>query len=159
MKNNFKALLLHFIIVMLSFIFLVIFVATAPKTGKYTTHIIGRVLTGSMFIIAYIFSGTLLDWDKSKKYDFLVGTFIGIIGIFLWFYTFLKTRINLFEIIPKELSEPWILINIYQTPFTLIDFLFRLPNIPILSLITNLFPTLLMGFGLKYRRLKHKTAK
>lgn len=156
MKNNFKALLMHFIIVALSFIFLVIFVATGPKTGKYTTNIISRVFIGSMFILAYIFSGTLLDRDTNQKYDFFVGIFVGIIGIVLWFYIFSKTRVNLFEVIPKELSGPWILVNIYYTPFVLIDFLFGLPNIPILSLATNLIPTLLMGLGLKYKRLKYK---
>lgn len=156
MKNNFKALLLHFLIVILASIFLVIFVATGPKIGKYTTSIIGRIFISAVFILAYVFSGTILDRGSSKKHDFFVGTFIGAIGVLLWLYIFSKAGTNVFETIPKELSECWILINVYYTPFTLIDFLFRVPNVPILSLTTNLIPTILMGLGLKYKRMKYK---
>lgn len=44
--------------------------------------------------------------------------------------------------------------NIYHTPFIFLRLIFRLPNIPLVSLIENLFPTLFMGLGLKYKRLK-----
>lgn len=43
MKNNFMALTLHFAIIILSMIFLIIFVVAGPKFGKYTTHIISRL--------------------------------------------------------------------------------------------------------------------
>jgi hypothetical protein len=115
-----------------------------------------RLFLGVAFLLVYIFSGTLLDRNTSKKYDFFVGSFIGVIGIVLWFYTFSKTGINLFEIIPEELSHNWILINSYYIPFTIISLAFGLPSIPILSLISNLIPTLLMGLGLKYKRLKYR---
>lgn len=154
MKNNLKALFLHLIIVILSFIFLVIFVATGPILDKYITNTISRVFIGVALILFYIYFGTLLDKNTDKKYDFLVGTFIGVIGIVLWLYMFSKAGVDLFETIPKEISEYWIVMNIYYTPFTLIKIFFGLPNIPILSLITNLIPTLLLGLGLKYKRIK-----
>ncbi|AUS95290.1 hypothetical protein CDQ84_09045 [Clostridium thermosuccinogenes] len=156
MKNNFKALLLHLIIVILSFIFLIIFVATGPVIAKYASNIISRIIIGVPFLLVYIFSGTLLDRNISKKFDFLAGSFIGVIGIALWFFAFLKTKVNLFEIIPEELIDHWVLVNIYYTPFLLSKLSFGLPNIPVLSLIINLLPTLLMGLGLKYKRLKYK---
>ena len=158
MKNNFIALIFHFVIVILSTIFLIIFVVTGPKIGQYTTHIISRLFIVIAIILLYIFIGTLLDINASKKYDFFAGSFIGIIGIALWFYTFSMTGENLLEItseIPEELGEYWILMNIYHTPFIFLRLIFRLPNIPLLSLLANLFPTLLIGLGLKYKRLKN----
>ncbi len=71
MRNNFKALILHFVIEILSFIFLIIFVATGPKIAKYTSNIMSRLFLGVAFLLVYIFSGTLLDRNTSKKYDFL----------------------------------------------------------------------------------------
>lgn len=157
MKNNFMALILHFVIVILSIIFLIIFVVTGPKIGKYTTHIISRLFIVMSIILLYIFAGTLLDINTSKKCDFFVGSFTAVIGIALWFYTFSMTGENLSEIaseIPEKLGRYWILMNIYHTPFIFLRLVFRLPNIPLLSLIENLFPTLFMGLGLKYKRLK-----
>lgn len=159
MKNNLKALSLHLIIMVLSIIFLIIFVATGPKIGQYTTHIISRICISMGFVLAYVFSGTLLDKNTNKKYDFLVGLFIAIIGIVIWIYTYSMTGESLSKItseIPEEISEYWISMNIYHTPFIFINFLFSLPNTPLLSLITNLFPTILMGLGLKYKREKLK---
>lgn len=154
MRNNFKALIVHFIIIILSSIFLVIFVATGPKIGQYTTNIISRLFMGIALLSAYIFAGTFLDINVSRKYDFYAGCFIAVIGIGLWLYTFSIAGRSLTEI-PKELSEYWILMNIYYMPYTFINFLFAIPNSPIISLITNLFPTLFMGFGLKLKRLKY----
>ena len=85
MKNNFMALILHFAIVILSIIFLIIFVVAGPKLGKYTTHIIST---------SY-FAGTLLDINTNKKFDFFTGSFTAVIGIALWVYTFSMTGENL----------------------------------------------------------------
>ena len=153
MKNNFKALGLHLMMVILSTIFLIIFVITGPIIGQYVTHIISRVIMGIGFIVAYIYLGTFLNTDTNRKYDFLTGCFIALVGIALWFYTFSTTGKDLF-IIPREESEYWILMNVYHTPFMFINFIWEVPNTPIVSFITNLFPTLLMGVGLKYKRLK-----
>lgn len=153
MRNNFKALGLHLAITVLAFVFLVIFVSTGPKIGKYTTHIISRLFITIGFLLIYILSGTWLDIDANKKYDFFVGSFIAIIGISLWLYTISIVGWDLFNI-PEELSEYWILMNIYHTPFIFMNFFFPLPNMPILSLLMNLLPTFLMGVGLKYKRFK-----
>ena len=75
---------------------------------------------------------------------------------FYGFIHFSKAGVKLFETIPEELSGCWVLMNIYYTPFTFLDFLFGLPNIPIISLLRNIVPTILMGLGLKYKRLKYK---
>lgn len=154
MRNNFKALLLHFIIIIISFIFLVIYVATGPKIGEYTTNIIIRLFIVMAFLLVYIFSGTFLDIHTNKKYDFFTGCLIAIIGIALWVYTISISGGDLY-IIPEELSEYWILLNIYHIPFIFINFLFKFPNAPLLSLIINLLPSVLMGLGLKYKRLMY----
>ncbi len=146
MNNNFKAFGLHLIIVIMSLFFVIIFVATGPAIGKYSTNIFSRLIIGITFVSVYFFAGTLLDTTQNKKYDFLVGCFIGIIGIAIWFYTFSITGSNLFEV-SEELSEHWILMNIYQSPFIMVNFLLGLSNIPVLSLIINFIPSFLMGCG------------
>lgn len=95
MKNNFMALILHFAIVILSIIFLIIFVVAGPKLGKYTTHIISRLFIVMSIILLYIFAGTLLDINTNKKFDFFTGSFTAVIGIALWVYTFSMTGENL----------------------------------------------------------------
>lgn len=54
------------------------------KIGQYTTHIISRLFITIAVITFYVFVGTVLDINTSKKYGFLVGSFIGIIGIALY---------------------------------------------------------------------------
>ncbi|WP_313756694.1 hypothetical protein [Tissierella sp.] len=153
MINNIKALLLHLAIVIVSSILLIIFVATGPTLGKYTTNILSRIFLIIILTISYVYMGTFLNISKNKKYDFFNGSIISLIGIGLWTYIFSITGKNLLEV-PRELSEYWILFNIYYTPFTMIDFLLGIPTIPLLLLFENLLPSILMGCGLKYKRLK-----
>ncbi|SCG82429.1 hypothetical protein DW1_0821 [Proteiniborus sp. DW1] len=70
MKNNLKALLLHFAIVVLSIIFFIILAVSGPTIGKYATHIISRLFIVFILVLAYIFAGRLLDTSANKKYDF-----------------------------------------------------------------------------------------
>jgi hypothetical protein len=153
MKNNLKALGLHLIIVMLSLIYLVILVSIAPTIGKYTNNSVIKGLIGISFIFLYIFAGTLLDINTNKRYDFLVGCIIGIVGICLWVYTFSITGRNLFEV-QEELREYWILMNTYLYPFIVADFPIKISSTPLLVLLVNFFPSMLMASGLKYKRLK-----
>lgn len=144
-------------IVILLFVSLVIFVFNGGKFAKYIPKTMSKVILiiiGVIFIMLYIFAGMLLDKSSNKVYDFFVGSLIGIFGIALWIYPILKTGMNLFETIPEELSAYWILINIYQMPFSLI--LLPFSNTAMLSLIANLIPSILLGLGLKYKRIKSK---
>lgn len=154
MKNNFRALLLHLLIIVFSYVFIFIFVATSPKIGQYTSHVISRVFIGIVFLLVYVLSGTLLDINGNKKYDFLAGILVASVGISLWIYTMSVAGENLLATIPEELSEYWILTNIYHLPFVFVRFLFGIPNTPLSSLIMSFLPTVLMGLGLKYKRLK-----
>lgn len=154
-KNNIKALLLHIIILVVSFIILTIFVTTGPTLGKYTTNIVTRSILAIVLILFYIISGTFLDLNKNRIYDFFTGSIVGIIGIGIWLYTFSITGKNLIYI-PKELSEYWILMNLYNVPFTMVYFLLEISQTPLLLLFTNLLPSFLMGCGLKLKRkLRH----
>lgn len=94
-----------------------------------------------------------MDINTNKKYDFLVGCIIGIIGICLWVYTFSITDRNLFEV-PKELREYWILMNTYLYPFIVSDFHIKVSKTPLLLLLVNFIPSILMGCGLKFKGLK-----
>jgi len=151
MKNNIRALGFHLVIVLLSIILLVVFVATGPVLGKHTSNIASRMFIGIVFIFAYLFAGTFLDINRDKRYDFLVGSFVALVGIAIWSYTFFITGKNLF-VIPAEYRDYWILMNIYHTPFIFINFIFDLPNVPLLGIVENLIPSFLMGLGMKYKR-------
>lgn len=153
MKNSMKAFTLHLIIVGITFVLLIGFVSTGPTLGRYTTNIVSRVFFIIVLIAFYVYAGTLLDVKKDKRYDFLAGSIIAIVGIGLWLYTFFKTDKNLIHI-PKELSEYWIVFNLYHSTFTMIYFFWGVTTSPILSLFTNLLPSLLIGCGMKYKRLK-----
>ena len=153
MKNNFKALIIHWINIILSTIFLIIFVITGPIIGHFTTNIIFRLFISMAIFFIYFFTGTFLDKGKSKYKDFLTGCFVSVVGLIIWFYTFSITGKNLFEI-PEEVKEYWLLMNIYNAPFTIICMFLSIPFTPLVSLIINFLPTLLLGLGLKYKRLK-----
>lgn len=107
MKNNIKALLAHIIILVVSFIILVIFVTTGPTLGKYTTNIVIRTILAIVLILFYIVSGSFLDLNKNRMYDFFTGSIVGIIGIGIWLYTFFITGKNL-NYIPEDCIHEWI---------------------------------------------------
>jgi len=151
--NNIVALALHLTVAIISTILLIIFVATGPTLGVYTTHIASRFFLIVLHLSLYLCAGMVLDSRKNKKYDFFAGIIIAIIGIGLWIYTLSKTGMNLIET-PEELSVYWIIYNLYYSPFTMIYFLLELNSSPILSLLTNLIPTFLLGCGIKYKRFR-----
>jgi hypothetical protein len=153
-KNKVKALISHLIIVGVSSILLLMFVAIAPAIGKYTNYIAIRVPLVIVLILSYVYVGTtLLDTKMDKKYDFLTGSIITVIGVGLWLYTFLRTG-KILNNIPEELSEYWILFNFYYIPFTITYSLLDITITPLLGLFTNFVPSLLIGIGLSYKRLK-----
>ena len=154
MKNKVKALISHLIIVGVSSILLLMFVAIAPAIGKYTNYIAIRVPLVIVLILSYVYVGTtLLDTKMDKKYDFLTGSIITVIGVGLWLYTFLRTG-KILNNIPEELSEYWILFNFYYIPFTITYSLLDITITPLLGLFTNFVSSLLIGIGLSYKRLK-----
>lgn len=151
LKNNLIALVFHFLFMIISFIVVIIFVSTAPIIGRVSTHIISRIVLAVMFLIGYFYIGTLLDTSTNKQYDFLAGFFIAILGIIIWIYTYRVAGRYLFEI-PKEMIEYWIVNNLYQLPLIFVNMVMEIPNIPIINLIYNFVPSLLIGLGLKYKR-------
>ncbi len=154
LKNNILAFVLNLLITIFSIILLIIFVATGPTLGKYTTSIFSRIFLIFLFISIYFCVGLLLDASNNKKYDFFSGIMIAIIGLGLWTYTISKTGMSLRDT-PELLSEYWILYNLYYSPFTMINFLLNISNIsPLTSLSINFLPTILFGFAIKYKRSK-----
>lgn len=156
MKNNIKALAAHFIIAVISEAFLLAYVVTGPGIGKYTTNLVVRVPLAIILIMAYVYIGMLLDTNKNKKYDFFAGSAITVIGFGLWAYTFFKTG-KVLGNLPEELTGYWVPFNFYYTPFTMIYFLLDIRSkASLLGLFTNFLPPLLIGCGIKYKRLTVK---
>ncbi|MEG0774242.1 hypothetical protein [Clostridium sp.] len=151
MLNNIKAILFHLIYTFLSLIFTVWLVSTGPSLGKFTTSVPGRIFFILLFIMVYICLGMLLCSNKPKKYDFFFGSLIALVGIVIWLFTFLKTGMNT-GVITKEYGEYWLLFNLFFSPFNSIYFFLDISITPIILLLSTVFPSLLMGIGLKLKR-------
>jgi len=126
-------------------------VSTGPTLGKFTTSFPARLFFISLFILGYIFLGILLSSNKPRKYDFFYGVLIALVGIIIWVFAFLKTGMNI-GVISKEYGEYWILFNLFFSPFNLIYFFLDISVTPILLLFTTVFPSMLMGIGIKLKR-------
>jgi len=155
-KNNIIALIAHLIIIGISFMLLLIFIHiynTAPWILNYRTHIAIRLPLAIGFMLLYAYAGTLLDTKMDKKYDFLTGSLIAVVGVGIWLCTYFYL-IN--RRIPEELtSEYWILFYSYYLPIALILGALGIPIQPSLfELFANFIPSLLIGIGLSYKRLK-----
>ena len=153
--NNILAFVLHIIYIFTSFIFTLWFVSTGPKLGRYTTSIIFRIFFIIIFIMIYIYLGSFLSIKKDKKYDFISGTVIALIGIFLWGYTLLYTGGNLWYI-SEEQREYWILFNIYFCPLTISYFFLDITTTPLILFFTTMIPSLFLGCGIRLKRLMKK---
>jgi cytochrome c oxidase assembly factor CtaG len=157
LKNNIKAFILHLIMTSLSFLFIGIFVYTGPVIGQYTTNIVARLFFIVVIITAYIFWGTFLNIEKNAKYDFNIGIITTIIGMCLWIFTFNETGKYLYDM-PKEVSEYWLLFNLYYSPCTIIWFLIDIKFSPLVGLLECFLPWFLLISGMKYKRLKNRSA-
>lgn len=153
MKNNIRALTLHMVFAAGFFILIAEIVTSSPIAGRHIANLAVRILLSLIIILGYFFFGTFLYTDKDKKYDFLTGIIIALIGFVIWLYTFFKTGMNILYV-PEESAEYWVVMNIYHSPFTAFYYLTGIPHTPLLSLLTNIFPSFLMGCGLKYKRKK-----
>ncbi|ADL08776.1 hypothetical protein [Thermosediminibacter oceani] len=154
MENNIKALIAHFILVVASFILLlIIFFVTGQIIWKYIIHIAIRVPLAIVLMLSYVYVGTLLDTKMDKKYHFLAGSLIAVIGLGLWLYTFSITREKV-NILPEEfIDEYWIPFYLYYMPILMSCFLLGIP-FRSLTFFANFIPSLLIGIGLSYKRLK-----
>ena len=82
MKNKVKALISHLIIVGVSSILLLMFVAIAPAIGKYTNYIAIRVPLVIVLILSYVYVGTtLLDTKMDKNMTFLQGVLLRLLEL------------------------------------------------------------------------------
>ncbi|MCG0276506.1 MAG: hypothetical protein L5655_10175 [Thermosediminibacteraceae bacterium] len=156
MINNIISLIAHLIIVGVSVVIVLIFIyihETAPWILNYLKHAVIRLPLAIVLILLYVYTGVLLDTKSDKKYDFLAGSLIAVIGIGIWLFTFsITSKLS----VPEEIkSEYWILFTFYYLPIALIFMFLGIP-IPtsLFELITNFIPSLLIGMGLSYKRLK-----
>ncbi|WP_154674831.1 hypothetical protein [Desnuesiella massiliensis] len=96
-----------------------------------------------------------MSTKKDKKYDFISGTVIALIGIFLWGYTLLYTGGNLCSI-SEEQREYWILFNIYFCPLTISYLFLDITTTPLILFFTTMIPSLFLGCGIRLKRLMKK---
>lgn len=152
-RNNVFALLLHFVLILLSTIYLIALVSFSPFIGLYIINPFIRGALVLLWIGAYFFIGTKLTIRHSRKYDFSGGLVIAIFGIILWIFGFYKTGMT-FGIISEELRYHYIPLNVYLNPILQICFLLNIEFNQVIRLVANFIPSILIGIGLKYRRLR-----
>lgn len=151
MRNNIIAFFFHLLYSFLTLIFTIWFVSSGPTLGKFTTSFPARVFFISLFIIGYVFIGMLLSSNKPKNYDFFYGVLIVLVGLIIWAFAFSKAGMNI-GVISKQYGEYWMLFNLFFSPFNLIYFFLDISVTPILLLFTTVFPSLLMGIGIKIKK-------
>ena len=157
MINTIIAFFFHLFYSFLSLIFTIWFVSAGPTLGKFTTSFPARVFFISLFILGYVFLGMLLSSNKPRKYDLFYGVFIALVGLIIWTFAFFKADMNI-GVISKQYGEYWMLFNLFFSPFNLTYFFLDISVTPILLLFTTVFPSMLMGIGIKLKRkLVHST--
>lgn len=150
--NNIIALFFHILLILLSTIGLAVLVALSPYIGGLISSLPIRILISVFWILAYMFIGTRLKTRQRAKWDFKSGILIGIIGIGLLIYSLLN--IGLTVTIPDDLSHYAIPLNIYLNPIYQVFFMMGINFNQAIRLIACFIPTLLIGIGLRYKRIK-----
>lgn len=152
--NNIIALLFHILLIVLSTIGLALLVALSPYLGGVITSLPIRILIAVFWLLAYMFLGTRLKTSQRAKWDFKSGILIALIGIVLLIYSLYN--IGLTVEIPDELSHHGIPLNIYLNPIYQVFFMLGLSFNQPIRLISCFIPNLLIGIGLRFKRLKNQ---
>lgn len=152
--NNIIALLFHILLIVLSTIGLALLVALSPYLGGVITSLPIRILIAVFWLLAYIFLGTGLKTSQGAKWDFKSGLIIALIGIVLLIYSLYN--IGLTVEIPDDLSYYGIPLNIYLNPIYQVFFMLGLSFNQPIRFISCFIPNLLIGIGLRFKRLKNQ---
>ena len=152
-RNNVIALLLHFLLILLSTIYLIALVSLSPIIGIYMINPFIRGALVLLWIGAYFLIGTKLTIRHSRKFDFSGGLVIALFGLILWVFGLYKTGMT-FGALPEELTYHFIPLNVYLNPILQICFLLNIEFNQVIRLVANFIPSILIGIGLKYKRLR-----
>ena len=153
-KNNITAFLYHILLIILSTLYLIIFVALSPYLGKIYVHPITRGILTMLWAGSYVFVGVKMSIRHRVRYDFLSGLLIAFNGLILWVISIYQTGFTL-RPISEELAYLYIPLNIYLNPILQISFLLDIEFNQIIRLIACFIPGILMGVGVKFKRYKY----
>jgi len=157
-KNNIIAFLFHLLLIILSTIYLIALVSLSPYIGKFIINPIVRVALATIWAAAYVFVGTKISISHRRRYDFNAGLFIAFLGLILWVYSIYHTGFILGPI-TEELGYHYIPLNIYINPIYQISFLLNVEFNQLARLISIFLPTILIGLGVKLKRLGYARRK
>jgi hypothetical protein len=153
-KNNIKAFLYHLVLVVLSTLYLIIFVSLGSHIGKILIHPFTRAILTVLWIAAYIFVGTKMSVRHRVKNDFQIGLLITFIGLIIWTISVFRTGFIL-KPVSEELAYLYIPLNIYLNPMLQICFLLGIEFNQIVRLVACFIPSFLIGIGIKFKRYKY----
>lgn len=142
-KNNIFALLFHISMILLSTIYLIIITSLEEYLGDIlTSPIIKGILVG-FWLGIYIKYGSSMKLKHKRKYDFHSGLLILIVGFILWINSNINSTV----------------FNIFMNPIYQVSILLNIEFNQIEGLISIFIPTILIGIGIKYKRIKHGMKK
>lgn len=150
--NNIIALFFHVLLIILSTLGLAILLALSPYLGELITSLPIRILIAVFWILAYMYLGTRLKTSQRSKWDFKSGMLIGLIGVILLGYSIYN--IGFIVDIPEDISYYAIPLNIYLNPIYQVFFMLGINFSQPIRLISCFIPSLLIGMGLRYKRIK-----
>lgn len=155
MKNNFIALALHFIIVLISLIALLIFFSAIEK-GKVNIDIFGYLKWGFVILILFLYL-KIPYFFNDKKYNhsfFSYGLLIAVLGLSIWGLTIIIYKGSFFEVSESDMAY-WIIFYTFFSPFKLIYFICGINVTPLTSLITCFIPSILFELSYQLKRIRN----
>lgn len=142
-KNNIFAFIFHISMIVLSTIYLVIITNVGPYfQAIFSSPLIKGVLV-AFWAGIYIKYGSNMKLKHKRKYDFYSGLLILVFGFILWIYS----NIN---------GIPF---NIFMNPMYQVSILLNIGFNQFERLISIFMPTIFIGMGIKYKRLKYGLKK
>ncbi|MBP2025984.1 hypothetical protein [Peptoniphilus stercorisuis] len=153
MNNNFRGLVFHIlVIVFMFFLSLLLNISEVVRNFVYTSFIFKIILTILPAFIYYNLA-KIMSKKSSKKFDFLNGIFIVIIGLILGIIAFTGLGLGIFS---KEVfSSMWRFpLDIFLFPQMYILEIYNIRHNIITFIIILFIPSIIYGFSIRSSRRK-----
>ncbi len=154
-KNNFRALLvqgvLSFICMGIGFII-----------GKFQVlqellyqNFMGKLIISVLIILLYKWLSSILTTKSKARGDFFVGSYIFFLGLAFLALALVGMGKSVFDVAPGE--SAWRLgMDFISLPIQLVIYLLRSKVGIVAYIISIIFPSLLMGFFLRWKRVNRR---
>lgn len=152
MKENIKILFLHIGFTIVTILGILFIAFNYRGFGRIIDYKHTKYLIVAVFILIYLSMSFVVDLNKSKKYDFFYGLLIAIVssGLYIISSYYIAMKFSNIQLIPKE---SWILLDIFTYPIGFSMNLIGVKSDTINIVLASFIPTILIGIGMKCRRI------